>query len=115
MAKYAGTLSSEEVCKLEVRECKGILKKYHATKEDTEKITGMIEQAYHMLSESYRIGRAIDAYMKDEIGEDADKDFMAKWMSHTKEPGKHLTECMIKEAENYFKEQDRLENFRRIK
>ena len=115
MAKYAGALSSEEVCKLEVRKCKGILKKYHASKEDTEIITGMIRQAYHMLSESYCIGRAVDAYMRDEIGENAQEDFLAKWMNHTKEPGRCLAECMKKEVENYFKDHDRLDNYRRIK
>ena len=103
MAKYPGTYTTKDVCNAEVKECKQLLKKYHVSPEDVKEITGMIEQAYYMLDESYRVSQAFEAYVQDELGDDMMSDFFAKWMSHSKEPGKHLADFIKKQEDEYWK------------
>ncbi len=68
MSKYPGTYTTKDVCKAEIAECKGILKAYHVPEESMKIITGILEQAYHQLSESYRLSTAFEAYALDELG-----------------------------------------------
>lgn len=103
MSKYPGIMTTEDVKKAEIAECKEILGKYHVLPEDIEEITDMIEQAYYMLSESYKFSSAVEAYIIDELGEKWGKDFFAKYVTHTKEPGEHLSAYMNKLQEEYEK------------
>lgn len=96
-------MTTEDVCRAEVEECRGILKKYRVSPEDINVITGMIEQAYCMLSESYRTTNALEAYAKDELGEGWEMDFFDKWMTRKKEPGKNLASYMVKIEEEFEK------------
>ena len=105
MSKYPGFMTTQNVCKAEVRECKDILKKYKVMDSDVENITDMIKEAYYQLSESYKMSNAIDAYVKDKLGNEWCKEFFQMYTSRTKEPGENLAAYMKKlsEEENRFK------------
>lgn len=115
MGKYPGTYTTKDVCKAEVRECKAILKKYHVSAEDREIIISMIQQPYHMLSDSYQMSNAIEAYIKDELSEEALNDFFSKYVTHRKEAGTFLAGFIKKQTDEYIKEQRKLDAFKRIK
>ena len=53
MAKYGGWFTTQEVCGFECEEAEAILDRYGVTDEDKETITGMIKQAYFLLSDAY--------------------------------------------------------------
>ena len=112
MSKYPGTYTTKDVYKAEVKECKNILKKYHASKEDVETITSMIEHPYYLLSNSYKMSNAIEAYVKDMLGEDGLNDFFQKFVTKRKEAGKNLSEYMQKLQEEYWKEMEKLKTSR---
>ncbi len=99
MGKYAGTLTTQQVCKEEIKECKAILVKYHVSQEDGAKVTDIIQQAYHMLGESYKITSAMEAYMKDAIGENALQDFFGKYVVGGT-PGEYLAEEIDRQEED---------------
>ncbi len=68
MAKYNG-LTVKDVCRLEVKEARGILKKYGVSKWDREIITGMIREAYFQLQESYKMSRIFEEYVMEKISD----------------------------------------------
>lgn len=115
MGKYSGYLSTDEVCKEEIKELKEILKPYHVLPGDIEEIEGMIKNPYYVLRQSYQMSNALENYIKDELGEDALKDFFSKFVTKRKEPGEHLA-AYIKDLENRMLEEMERENrFKRIK
>ncbi len=115
MGKYPGCYTTKDVCKAEVKECKEILKKYHVSAEDVETITSMIQQSYYMLSGSYKMTNAIEAYVKDEVGENALDDFFSKFVTKRKKAGRFLSEYIQKMTDEYEEETKKAENFKRIK
>lgn len=59
MSKYGPGLSTkDDVCKLECKEAKRILKKYCVSKEDVKIITNMIKEAYFELGVAFQSGTA---------------------------------------------------------
>ena len=107
--------SSKDTCKNDVRECKHILKKYNVLKSDLESIQAMIETPYQMLEQSSEMNRAMEAFLIDELGEDAINRFTAKWLTHTQEPGPKLKHELLEMAKEYEKDCFRQDNFKRLK
>ncbi len=80
MAKYGAGLTTNDICKLEVSECKKRLSKYGVSNSDTLAITGMIEEAYYQLGMAFASSRAIERLL-DEFCPLSEKEKMARYMS----------------------------------
>lgn len=65
MAKYGPGLTTKDVCKLEISECKEILSKYKVSKEDVTNITDMIKEAYYQLGKACASGRAMERLLDE--------------------------------------------------
>ena len=87
-------MSSEEKCEAVVEEVKDILDSYDLFEHDVEKIVGEIEEAYHLLEQSYKIGRQLEAYIRDELGDEGYMTFMRIITGQREATGEHLkAEC----------------------
>lgn len=87
-------MSSEEKCEAVVEEIKEILDSYDVFEHDTEKIIGEIEQVYYLLEQSYRVGRQLEAYIRDELGDDGYATFIKIITGQREATGEHLkAEC----------------------
>lgn len=80
MAKYASGLSTDQVCRLEVAECKERLSNYDVSEEDVDAIVGMIEQAYYLLKECNESSRCFEETIKSECGNEFFNKMMTKCM-----------------------------------
>lgn len=88
------TLSSEEKCEAVVEEVKEILDSYDVFEHDTEKIIGEIENVYGLLGQSYTLGRQLEAYIRDELGDEGYSRFIKIITGREKPTGKYLkAEC----------------------
>ena len=67
MAKYGSGLSSQDVCKLELEEMEGILKKYNVSEEDAETLKDMLKEAYFQLNKAYACGRVLEKHLKEDF------------------------------------------------
>lgn len=111
MAKYGSGLSTEQVCKLECEEAKRELSKRGVPEHVIENITGMIEQAYYMLSESYKMAKMLEAFIDDKLGVEARAEFLSMITTGAAEPGPSLMDIMRKDYE----EREKRARFERIK
>lgn len=68
MARY-GNMTTEDVCKCECEECESILRKYNVSEEDIDTILSMIEQAYYMLTDSYKMMSLMEAGIEKKVGQ----------------------------------------------
>ena len=87
-------MSSEEKCEAVVEEVREILDSYDLFEHDIEKIIGEIEQAYYLLEQSYKISRQLEAYIRDELGDDGYATFIKIITRQREATGEHLkAEC----------------------
>lgn len=89
MAKYGPGLTTRDICKLEVSECKEILGKYKVSKEDVAAITGMIKAAYFQLGKACASGRALERMLEETSSLTAQEKF-ARYISLVAEEEKRF-------------------------
>lgn len=63
-------MTSEEMIESKVEEIKEILGDYDVMAHDAETVIDFIEYMGKLLSESYKIGRQLEAYIRDQLGEE---------------------------------------------
>lgn len=68
MGKYAGCLTTEDVCKLELEELGGICARYHMLDEDKAALRGMVIEPYFQLTQSYSSARAMERLITEKTG-----------------------------------------------
>ncbi|ADL35991.1 hypothetical protein bpr_II051 (plasmid) [Butyrivibrio proteoclasticus B316] len=85
-------LSAKEMHALDADKCRKILEKYSVSEEDAKVIMDVIDGSYDKIHQIMRIGKLADAYIRDEIGEEASMDFFAKAVARTRNPGTNLAE-----------------------
>ena len=106
---------TEDVKNSEVKELKRVLKKYRLSKEDTKEVSGMLEYPYQMLSESNKMNAALEAYLKDMLGDGAIEDFFDRFITRRMSAGKHLKAFIEEDARHYREALEREQRFVRIK
>lgn len=79
MAKYGPGLTINDICKLELAEAKEKLQKYKVSKEDTDAITDMIQEAYYQLYRSAISGRALESLLEEITGKKC-KDYFQRYL-----------------------------------
>ena len=88
------TLSSDDKCEEVIEEVKEILDSYDVFEHDVEKIVGEIESAYSLLDQAYKMGRQLEAYIRDELGDAGYNKFIKIITGREKPTGKYLkAEC----------------------
>lgn len=87
-------MTSADKCEDVVAEVEEILESYDMFDHDKDIIIGSIRSAYFMLAESYKAGRQMEAFIRDELGDDGIKRFTRIILGHDKPTGEHLkAEC----------------------
>lgn len=65
MSKYGSGLTMQQICRLEVEECKEILKEYNVPASAVEAITDMIEEGWYQAHQACASGRVTERMLQE--------------------------------------------------
>lgn len=86
-------MTTEEMIEEKVEQIKEILDDYDVMEHDVETVIGNIEHLGYLLSESYKVGRQLEAYIRDQLGEEGYVTFV-RMIRGLEEPSERLkAEC----------------------